>query len=105
LPDLSKGNYAQNPDLWYTSFINLRPFVRYYDNPAWEAEPSTIPGQFGARASRLYELLAKGHHDLALTPEEMLRLTIWLDSNGLFFGHENDVRAQADGKVVQASMN
>jgi hypothetical protein len=31
-------------------------------------------GRFGARASNLYALLEKGHHDLCLSPEEMHRL-------------------------------
>ena len=44
------------------------------------------PGQFGARASRLYELLQKGHHDVKLSAEEMRRITLWLDSVSLFYG-------------------
>jgi hypothetical protein len=46
----------------------------------------STPGQFGARASKLYELLEKGHHDVKLSAEEMRRLTLWLDSVSPFYG-------------------
>ena len=102
-PDLGKGDFAKNPSFWYTSFIKLRPYVAFYDSASW-VEPYTIPGRFGARASKLYQLLSKGHHDVKLTPDEWRRLGIWLDSNCLFYGHEKDLLAQASGKVVQASL-
>ncbi len=102
-PDLSPGDYHTNPHHWYTSFINLRPYVFFHDDPAW-TEPSTFPGRFGARRSRLYEMLVKGHHDVELPPEDFRRLVIWMDSNGLFFGHEDDIAAQAAGEVVWPSL-
>jgi hypothetical protein len=102
-PVLARGDVSQDPDRWYASFRNLQPYCAFYDNAAF-VEASTIPGQFGARASRLYELLSKGHHDLQLPADDWRRLTLWLDSNGLFFGHENDIPAQAAGEVVQPSL-
>ena len=102
-PVLARGDVTQDPDRWYASFRNLQPYCAFYDNAAF-VEPSTIPGQFGARASKLYELLSKGHHDLQLPADDWRRLTLWLDSNGLFFGHENDITAQAAGEVVQPSL-
>ncbi|MBI5834102.1 MAG: NPCBM/NEW2 domain-containing protein [Armatimonadetes bacterium] len=101
-PDLTRGNFAQNANLWYTSFANLRGFVKFYDNADW-VEPYTVPGNFGAHGSRLYDLLKKGHHDVKLDADEWRRLTIWMDSNGLFFGHEHELMAQAEGKVVLPS--
>jgi len=99
-PDLARGNYQKNPHMWYTSFINLRPYCFFYDSASFTRSFST-PGQFGARASKLYQMLQKGHHKVELTPEELRRLTIWLDSNCLFYGHETDIPAQAAGKIVQ----
>lgn len=102
--DLAKGDYEKNQNMWYTSFNNLRPFVKFYDNASF-TESNTFPGKFGAHASKLYEILTaeKGHYDLKLSKEDMLKLTIWMDSNCLFYGHENDIKAQAAGEVVFAS--
>lgn len=97
--DLRPGNYLNNSNYHYTSFNNLRPYVRFYDNAVF-TEPSTIPGEFGARIAPLYRLLDRGHKDVKLSKDDMLRLTIWLDSNGLFYGHDHDIKAQAQGQVV-----
>lgn len=102
-PDLRSGDYMQHPHRFYTSFNNLRPHVFFYNSSAW-TEPSTIPGRFGARRSKLFNMLVKGHHDLELPYEHMRRLVIWMDSNGLFFGHDDDIAAQAAGEVVWPSL-
>ncbi|MDO4558602.1 MAG: hypothetical protein Q4C47_06530, partial [Planctomycetia bacterium] len=46
----------------------------------------TIPGRFGARASKLYQILSEGHYDVTLTDEEMRRITLWLDMLSNFYG-------------------
>jgi hypothetical protein len=102
-PDLRRGDFLKNPDFWFTSLTSLRPFVKYY-NPADWTEPYTIPGQFGAKGSKLFAMLEAGHGKVKLTDEEMLRLTIWMDSNGLFHGHEQELQAQAEGKIVPPMM-
>ena len=102
-PDLRRGDFAKSPDFWFDSFRNLRPFVKFYDPADW-TDPYTIPGQFGAKASKLYAMLKAGHHEVKLTDEEMWRLTIWMDSNGLFHGHEQGLLAQSEGKVVPPAM-
>lgn len=62
----------------------------------------TIPGKFGARASKLYPLLKKGHHGVKLTDEEMQRIIIWLDSVSQFYGvyEPEGLDAQLRGEVV-----
>ncbi|MBN1124487.1 MAG: hypothetical protein JXA82_05725 [Sedimentisphaerales bacterium] len=62
----------------------------------------SIPGQVGARASRLYKMLTTGSHKdrVDLTQEEMYRITLWLDCNSNFFGAYNDLAAQAKGDIV-----
>jgi hypothetical protein len=102
-PDLRRGDFAQNKDFWFTSFCNLKPFVRFYDDAGW-TEPYTIPGSFGAKGSKLYALLTAGHHDVKLTPGELRRLAIWMDSNGLFHGHEQELLAQSEGKIIPPVM-
>ena len=49
-------------------------------------------------------LLSAGHHGVKLSPEEMRRLTLWLDSNCLFYGHDDNIEAQAAGEIVQPSL-
>ena len=106
-PDLSKGNYEKNPNYWYTSYRNLTHYALPYggnnDNARWQA-PRTIPMQYGAYGSKLYQMLAKGHHDVKLTPEEMHRITLWLDCNSDFFGSYENTKEQADGQVVKPKM-
>jgi YD repeat-containing protein len=60
----------------------------------------SIPGEVGARASKLLALLEGGHHDVELTAEELRRITLWLDANSVFFGAYHDLVAQANGETV-----
>ena len=66
--------------------------------------PTTIPGKFGARASKLYAILAAGHYDLKLPPDERHRIALWLDSNADFFGAYENTDAQARGEIVRPSV-
>jgi hypothetical protein len=53
----------------------------------WNPVYSTPPGgQYGARGSRLMQLLLAGHHDVQLDPESLDRLVTWIDANALFYG-------------------
>jgi len=93
---------------WHTSYENLRGYAFFYGSPDWGYDrwtPAvTIPGQFGARASRLYAILEQGHYDVKLSKEEMYRITLWLDSNSDFFGSYENIEAQARGEIVQPTM-
>ena len=50
--------------------------------------------------SKLYKMLAAGHHKMTLTPEEMRRITLWLDCNSNFYGAYYDIARQAKGELV-----
>ncbi|MHC4994163.1 MAG: HzsA-related protein, partial [Planctomycetota bacterium] len=59
---------------YYASYVSLAPEFGFYNyggknfnDPKWYR---TTPGQFGARASRLYTLLKEGHYDVQLSTEE-----------------------------------
>ncbi len=73
----------------YQSLVHDYAFWRYGD--AYR----TTPGKFGAKASKLYDILAGGHHGVTLTDEEMHRITVWLDSVSNFYG----VYSEAGGKA------
>jgi hypothetical protein len=64
-------------------------------------EPETIPGRFGARASKLYAILSAGHRGVELPPEDIHRIALWLDSDSNFFGAYEDPGAQAAGAAVR----
>ena len=66
--------------------------------------PRTIPGRFGARASKLYQILKGGHYDVNLSKEDFHRITLWLDCNSDFFGSYENTEAQARGDVVEVAL-
>ncbi len=68
---------------WYASYANLAPEWGFHD---YGNDYRTIPGRFGARASRLLELLQNDHHGLELSPEDLHRITLWLDMSSMFYG-------------------
>jgi hypothetical protein len=110
--DATPVNYQPGwrPTKYYASYLSLAPkyaFSSYgaggYDDPKFV---ETIPGQFGARASKLYALLRKGHYDVRLPAEAMHRITVWLDSCSPFYGvyEEKGQQAQLRGEVVRPTL-
>ena len=63
----------------------------------------TIPGKFGAKASKLYQMLTTGtHKDRAkkMSAADLYRITLWLDCNSEFYGAYYDADKQARGEIV-----
>ena len=85
-----KLNHWWSDGTYYASYVNLTEKYGFYDyggrDFSDERSYHTIPGQFGARASKLYPLLVNGHHDVKLSPEELHRIAVWLDSTSPFYG-------------------
>ncbi len=106
--DLGKGDWETNPDYRYTSYINLREYAFFFGSVRNEYDPwttpRTIPGRFGARASKLYQILKDGHYDVTLSKEDLHRITLWLDCNSDFFGSYENTQAQARGDIVQPTL-
>jgi len=102
-PDLAAGEAGKRRRGWYASYQNLRKFAFFFDNAVWTT-PRTVPGTFGARASKLYTMLARGHHKVKLSAEEMHRISLWLDCNSDFYGSYEHTREQAMGEVVQPAL-
>lgn len=50
------------------------------------SEPLSRPEFFGARGSRLMDMLLEGHEGVELDAEALERLTTWMDANALFYG-------------------
>ena len=87
---------------WYASYNSLVKygFTSYGENLR------TTPGKFGARGSKLYAMLAKGHHDLKLPEEDLHRITLWLDCCTMFYGvyEKEGGEAQLRGEVVRPTL-
>ena len=104
-PENKTINLAREPIAkhWYASYNSL---VSKYAFTNYNDGYRTTPGRFGAKASKLYEILEKGHYDVKLSPEEMHRLTLWLDCTSMFYGvYEKDRgEAQLRGEVTRPTL-
>lgn len=102
-PSLDGNKFAKHG--WSNAFATLSSYAwgKSGGNGAIRSNKRSysIPGQEGARVSKLYKILAEGHHDVELTAEEMRRITLWLDCNSNFYGAYYDDKKQASGEVVK----
>jgi hypothetical protein len=112
-PDLRVGNWQEDRFHWYQSYRNLRPYAFHYGVPREESQTHqydrwqparTVPGKFGARASKLLPLLDQGHYGVKLSPDELRRMVLWLDTNSDFFGAYENTQAQARGEPVHPKL-
>lgn len=78
------GEEAKMGHTTYT--VSYKSLVTKYGFYSYPDHYRSTPGQFGARASKLYALLSKGHKNVKLSDEEMHRIVLWLDSVSLFYG-------------------
>jgi hypothetical protein len=102
--DLSKGNYTSNANKFYTSYINLKPYLSYYNvDYAW-GSTVTQPGKFGARISKLYPMLKAGHQGVSLSADELRKIALWLDLNSDMFSDDKKRDNQAAGEAVTPSL-
>ena len=102
--DLSKGNYSSNGDKFYTSYVNLKPYLYYYTGDYAWGPVVTQPGKFGARASKLYSLLKAGHQSVTLSDAELQSIALWLDLNSDMYSDDIQRDAQASGQAVKPSL-
>ena len=104
-PSLRGDKFTKNG--WSEAFDTLRQkaWVKHGGNGAMGANRTSysIPNEVGARVSKLYKMLTgkKGHHDVKLTPEEMRRITLWIDCNSNFYGAYLETEKQAKGEIVK----
>jgi len=67
----------------------------------------TLPGKFGALASRLMQVIEGEKHrqrGLRLSAEDRHRIALWLDCNSEFYGAYENTDAQARGEVVRPTL-
>ena len=97
--------YVNIPTMYYASYVSLTPKFgvwKYSDGPTSQ-DLVSVPGRIGARTSKLYKILEKGHYKVKLSEEEMHRITVWLDSYCQFYGvyEPKAGKAQLRGEVVR----
>ena len=75
----------------------------------------SIPGQVGARASKLLPMLESGHLSpptsatpgkpkVKLPPDALHRITLWMDANSVFYGDYKNIEAQAKGALPKPEL-
>jgi hypothetical protein len=107
-PDLS--GRLTGPHGWSAAFTALKPHAWAHNGGngiIFKEGARSEAGKIGARASRLLTYLITAHHEVRLDPEEMRRITLWLDCNSNYYGAYHDLQAQGkvfivtpDGKAV-----
>jgi hypothetical protein len=102
-PRLDREVIAKGRQKWYASYHSLAPKYAFWQ---YGHRHRTMMGKFGARASKLYDMLEKGHHDVKLPPEDMHRITVWLDSCSIFYGvyEKEGGEAQLRGEIVRPTL-
>jgi hypothetical protein len=102
-PRLDREVIAKGRQKWYASYHSLAPKYAFWQ---YGHRHRTMMGKFGARASKLYDMLQKGHHDVKLPPEDMHRITVWLDSCSIFYGvyEKEGGEAQLRGEIVRPTL-
>jgi hypothetical protein len=97
---------------WTRSYTNLAAKYGFYYhvsngsiNSGVHGGSRTPAGQFGARASKLVEYLSEKHYGVRMPPEDLRRITLWLDSNSEFYGSYESTREQALGQLVLPTLH
>ena len=96
-PNLARDPIANKFYASYNAIVDYG-FTSYGDSYR------TLNGQFGARGSKLVQMLEKGHHDVKLSEEDFHRLALWLDCCSMFYGvyEKEPGEAQLRGEVARA---
>jgi len=99
---------------WTQSYVSLAGKYGFYFhvrngsiNTGVHGGSRTIPGKFGAKASKLYQMITTGSHKdrlKDLPPEDLHRITLWLDCNSEFYGAYYDTAKQAAGQSVKPDL-
>lgn len=104
---------GKGPDMSYGS---LKSYLFYFCGDGWPytngdinkpiiGGSRTIPGKFGALASKLLPYCYSSHHSVALTKDELHRITLWLDCNSNELGSEQNVTGQKSGQLVWPALD
>lgn len=88
---------------WTSSYLALRDHswgMAGGNGIIFQQPQVSIPGQIGARASRLMARLGQGPCGAKLPDEDLARIALWLDCNSIFYGAYHEAARQARGEIV-----
>ena len=107
------GCHQKHPKAPDMSYRSLARFDRMFASPGeglaltalGVGGSRTTPGRFGAHASGIIKTLSNAdHEDLELTPDELRRITLWLDLNSNEIGwvgnDPSQIAAQKEGLAI-----
>ncbi|NQT88193.1 PD40 domain-containing protein, partial [bacterium] len=75
-------------DQFSIAYEELLPYVKVANAFRWDHPDDVLPRPpytYGSKVSALTKLLAAGHHDVRLGPEEHRRLVNWIDANAVYY--------------------
>ena len=88
------GHAWHNGGHFTLSYANLHRYVR---RPGIESDMHMlVPMDVHADQTELMQILQKGHYGVKLAPEDMQKLTCWIDFNAPFHGRRSDIPGFAD---------
>jgi hypothetical protein len=99
-PNLAREPIQKN---WYASYVSL---VSDYGFTSYGDGYRTTPGNFGARASKLFQILEEDHYDVKLSEQELHRITLWLDCASMFYGvyEQEGGQLQLRGEIARPTL-
>jgi len=81
-------------DQFTIGYEELLPYLRVANAMRWDQPEDVLPRppySYGSKVSPLAVLLDSGHHGLALSDDERMRLFNWIDANGVYYDrYESD---------------
>jgi hypothetical protein len=81
------GALTEHFNTSYETLMKWRAFAVIGENHPKAGNNHYLPPYaLGSYESRLVKLLDAGHHGVKLPPEDWVRLTTWVDSNGQYYG-------------------
>ena len=95
----SYNNLAAEYGFWFHALNNC------LNTPGAHGGSRTVPGKFGARASKLLEYLDERHYGVKLSREDFHRIALWLDCNSEFLGAYENAEAQALGELTMPRLD
>lgn len=97
LQDMSYENLKEGYTFWFSGAMFTDMTTAY---SGVHGGSRTIPGRFGARASRIGQSLLDEFHRDAVSSEDRHQIIQWLDCNSLRLGAYVDEAAQLKGELV-----
>lgn len=102
LQDMSYENLKEDYTFWFSGAMFTDMTTAY---SGVHGGSRTIPGRFGARASKIGQALLDERHRQAVSPEERHQVIQWIDCNSLRLGSFIREEAQLKGELVWPCMD